>query len=68
MLALVVDAVPFALRLAGENTHFASDGNPEHASEIVPLNPVEFETLTDEVPLAPGAVMTTFDPDDGTAA
>lgn len=68
IVAFVAFMVPFALRLAGENVHLASDGNPEHANEIVPLNPVEFETFTSEVPLPPGVVMVTVEAEEGIAA
>jgi hypothetical protein len=47
---LVVFAVPFAVIEVGENRQAASDGRPEHARLIVPLNPLEFATLSEVTP------------------
>jgi hypothetical protein len=59
--ALVVFAVPFAVIVAGANTHAASDGRPEHVRLIVPLKPVEFATVIDVAPEPPGAETITLD-------
>jgi hypothetical protein len=59
--ALVVVAVPLAAIVAGANRQAASEGRPEQARLIVPLNPVEFETLIDVVPVPPAAEITTVD-------
>src|SRR5271169_2607123 len=50
---LFILAVPFAVIVAGVNVHAASEGRPEQARLIVPVNPVELETVTDVVPESP---------------
>src|SRR5215469_2066868 len=59
METLVVFAVPPPFIDAGLKMHFDSDGSPEHARLIVPLNPEEFTTVIDILPVPPGAAMVT---------
>ena len=66
--AAVVLAVPFAVIVAGVIVHAASEGRPEQARLIVPVNPVELETVTDVVPEPPGAEINTVDGTEGIAA
>jgi hypothetical protein len=63
-----VFAVPFAAIVVGVNVQVVSEGRPEHARLIVPLNPVELDTLTDVVPEPPGSEITTADCAEGMAA
>jgi hypothetical protein len=65
--ALVVAAVPFAVIVAGENRQVASEGRPEHARLMVPLKPVELETLIDVEPTPPGAEIKIVDSVEGIA-
>jgi hypothetical protein len=65
---LVVAGVPAAVIVEGENEHVASEGRPEQDKLMVPLNPVDVATVTDETPVPPGAEITTCAPADGTAA
>jgi hypothetical protein len=60
--ALVVFAVPFAAILAGAKVHVASEGRPEQARLMLPLNPLELETLTEVDPVPPGAEINTVCP------
>jgi hypothetical protein len=59
--AVVVLAVLWAETVAGEKVHEASDGRPMQARLIVPLKPVELETVTDVTPEDPGAEIETCD-------
>jgi hypothetical protein len=61
MDADVVVAVPFAVIELGVIAHVASRGRPAQASAIVPLNPVDVVTLTEETPVPPGAATVTVD-------
>lgn len=61
MATLVVFGVPLAATEVGLKMHCASEGNPEQASEIVPLKPVELEMLTELDPDPPGAEICTVD-------
>lgn len=58
---VAVLGVPFAARVAGEKVQVVSEGKPEQAILIVPLNPVELEIVIDDVPVAPGAEIETCD-------
>ena len=60
---LVVLAVPFAMIDVGANMQAASDGSPEQAKLMLPLNPLELETLTELDPAPPGAEINTVCPD-----
>ena len=59
---LVVVAVPFAVIDVGANMQAASDGSPEQARLMLPLNPLELETLTEVDPVPPGAEINTVCP------
>jgi hypothetical protein len=59
--AVVVLGVPLAVIVAGTNRQAASEGRPVQARLIVPLNPVELETLIEVAPDPPGAVIRTVD-------
>ena len=63
METVVVLAVPAAEILAGAKVHVASDGRPEQARLMLPLNPLELETLTEVDPVPPGAEINTVCPD-----
>ena len=56
-----VFGVPFATIVAGVNIQAASEGKPEQVRVIVPVNPVELDTLIDDVPEPPGAEIVTVD-------
>jgi hypothetical protein len=58
---VVVLGAPFAAIVAGANMHAASEGRPEQARLIAPLNPVELETLIEVVPDPPGPEINTVD-------
>lgn len=68
IVTFVVVSVPVALMLAGLNMHAASDGSPAQASVIVPLKFVELTTAIEEVPVPPGAEITTCEPFDAVVA
>jgi hypothetical protein len=68
MDALVVLAVPLGLIVVGANTQVASDGRPEQARLMVPLNPLELVTLMDVDPEPPGAEINTVDCAEGISA
>jgi hypothetical protein len=57
--AVIVEGTPLGFTDAGENEHVASEGNPEHASVMVPLKFDELEMLTEVAPEPPGLLMTT---------
>ena len=63
VVTVIVDVldwgVPAAVTEAGANVQAAPVGSPEQASAIVPLKPVDEETLTEVEPEAPGAEMFT---------
>ena len=61
METLVVFAMPAPFMDAGLKVHFDSEGSPEHARLIVPLNPEEFTTVIDVLPVPPGAAMVTVE-------
>jgi hypothetical protein len=61
-------AVPFAENDDGVMVHVASDGRPVQARAMVPLKPLEFDTLTELVPEPPGVAITTVDCADGIVA
>lgn len=63
-----VCAVPVAATDAGEKAHVVSAGRPEQARLIVPLKPVEFETVIEDVPAPPAAEIWTTDALPGIAA
>jgi hypothetical protein len=65
---LVVFAVPFAVIDVGANMQAASEGSPEQAKLMLPLNPLELETLRELVPGLPGAAINTVDWAAGIAA
>jgi len=65
--ALVVFAVPLAVIVAGANAQAASEGRPEQARLIVPLKPVELETLINVEPTPPGAEINIVDSVEGMA-
>ena len=50
IVAAVVLGVPFAVIVGGVKEQVVSEGRPVQARLIVPLNPVELETLIDVVP------------------
>jgi len=54
----VVVIVPLAVIEGGEKVHRDSEGNPEQAKVIAPLNPVELEILNGMEPELPGAEIT----------
>ena len=56
-----VFGVPLATIVAGVNIQAASEGKPEQVRVIVPVNPVELDTLIDDVPEPPGAEIVTVD-------
>ena len=57
----VVANFPLAFIGATENVQAASEGRPEQARLIDPLNPVEVERLTEVAPEPPGALINTVD-------
>jgi len=59
IVELVVLSVPVALIDEGLNTQVAPAGSPEQARLIVPLNPVDEDTLTAVEPDDPRAVIVT---------
>ena len=65
---LVVFAVPFAVIEVGANIQAASEGSPEQAKLMLPLNPLELETLREVLPGPPGAAINTVDCAEGIVA
>jgi hypothetical protein len=61
MPTVVAARTPAALTDEGVNTHAAPTGRPEQASVIVPLNPVDDDTIAVVAPDAPGAEINTED-------
>jgi hypothetical protein len=55
----VVVAAPLAAIELGLKEHLDSEGSPEQAKVIFPLNALEFVTLNDVVPEPPGAATST---------
>jgi DNA/RNA endonuclease YhcR with UshA esterase domain len=68
IVEVVVFNVPGAVIEAGLNVQAAPAGSAEQAREMVPLNPVEDETITELAPVEPGAEMVTDEALAGTAA
>jgi hypothetical protein len=58
---VVVFGVPAALIVAGVKAQVASEGSPAQASVMLPLKLVEFETVTEEIPVLPGTEIKTCD-------
>jgi hypothetical protein len=65
---LVVFTIPFAVIDVGENWQAASDGSPEQVRLMVPLNWLEFETLSEVTPAPPCAEISTVDCVEGIVA
>ena len=61
IVAGVVAGTPVVVTDDGLNWQAAAAGSPEQDSVMVPLNPVEEETLNDVCPETPGAEITIVD-------
>ena len=59
--AEVVWGDPLAIIVEGVKVQAASEGRPEQARVIVPLKPVEYETVKDACPEPPGAEIINVD-------
>jgi len=68
MVEEFVAMVPEAVIVDGLKVHDASLGSPEQEREMVPVNPVEFDTETELDPGDPGAEIFTTDWFEGTVA